>query len=36
MAEQPVGTAGAPAPAANGDVDVAVALRAALQKLSRA
>ena len=36
MAEQPAGTAGAPAPAANGDVDVAVALRAALQKLSRA
>jgi Holliday junction DNA helicase RuvA len=36
MAEQPAGTAGAPAPAVNGDVDVAVALRAALQKLSRA
>jgi Holliday junction DNA helicase RuvA len=36
MAEQPAGTAGAPAPAANEDVDVAVALRAALQKLSRA
>ena len=36
MAEQPAGTVGAPAPAANGDVDVAVALRAALQKLSRA
>jgi holliday junction DNA helicase RuvA len=35
MAEQPAGTAGGPAPAANGDVDVAVALRAALQKLSR-
>jgi len=33
MAEQPAGPAGAPAA---GDVDVAVALRAALQKLSRA
>jgi holliday junction DNA helicase RuvA len=36
MAAQPADAAGTPAPPATGDVDVAVALRAALQKLSRA
>ena len=36
LAERPAGVDGSPAPAGGGDVDVAMALRAALRKLSRA
>jgi holliday junction DNA helicase RuvA len=36
LAELPAGSDGSPAPAEGGDVDVAMALRAALRKLSRA